>query len=470
MVSPQTMQISVDGMAIVKTYDMHWLMGLSEEGDAVCSVEGECIVGSGLGKCTVNVEPAKAVPMGSTDPGYQSEVTFNNISMNQHEQYLYTKPETDVTVVGHSSTSHWNLCWKAEGHGVGRTASQGANVEDYCFYVNGICFLWASPCSGGCSQFHEHSVYSWFCPGLRYATEEEWWAAVPTFYAERRAFYDKCAAVQLDPLWSHCDYSNAWVRVEDNHWNELVLVCGTVPPGTNSPTPSPPPSSPTPFPDPHTLPPSPPPTPSPTPIPTILPSPSPTSSPTSPTGGTTSSGVVAATGDPHLQNVFGERFDLVRPGKHVLVNIPQGESAENAMLRVDSEARQLGGHCKDMYFQEINITGEWVEATLPGGLRFQARNAPKDRPEWIRFVKVSVKVAHGRTQQGAQYLNFYVKHLGRAGFLVGGLLGEDDHKLATTPTKACLHRVSLLQTAVLIDNGRSYFETTDATNASQDNL
>jgi len=147
----------------------------------------------------------------------------------------------------------------------------------------------------------------------------------------------------------------------------------------------------------------------------------------------------------------------MRPGKHVLINIPRGEHAENVFLRVDAEARRLlGGNCADMYFQEINITGEWVEPKLTSGLHFQAQGVHIDKPNWIKFHKVFVKVAHGRTQQGAHYLNFYVKHLGHAGFLVGGLLGEDDHKLASTPTDGCVHHVSLLQTAVLNVNGRPH--------------
>jgi len=63
---------------------------------------------------------------------------------------------------------------------------------------------------------------------------------------------------------------------------------------------------------------------------------------------------VAATGDPHLQNVLGQRFDLMKPGEHVLINIPRGRQ-KNALLRVQADARQLGGQCADMYFQEVNI-------------------------------------------------------------------------------------------------------------------
>jgi len=151
---------------------------------------------------------------------------------------------------------------------------------------------------------------------------------------------------------------------------------------------------------------------------------------------------VAATGDPHLQNIHGERFDLMKPGKHVLIHIPRGEPAETTLLSVEAEARQLGGQCADMYFQEVNITGAWVEAKQTGGLRFQAQG---EGMSWAKFGQVRLKVAHGRTQQGTQYLNFYVKHLGRARFAIGGLLGEDDHMKASMPSAYCVRHVSLFR-------------------------
>merc|ERR1740121_3385135 len=156
-------------------------------------------------------------------------------------------------------------------------------------------------------------------------------------------------------------------------------------------------------------------------------------------------GGVAVTGDPHLQNIHGERFDLMRPGKHVLIHIPRGERVENSLLRVEAEARRLGAHCADMYFEELNLTGAWVEAKHTGGLRFQAQGMLDKKQTWIKTGKVELKVAHGRTHHGTQYLNFYVRHLGRTGFVVGGLLGEDDHRAAATPTQACLHQTSLVQ-------------------------
>merc|ERR1719221_159902 len=160
-------------------------------------------------------------------------------------------------------------------------------------------------------------------------------------------------------------------------------------------------------------------------------------------------GPISATGDPHLQNVHGERFDLMRPGKFVLVQIPKGERAEDTLLRVQADARRLGGQCADLYFQELNVTGAWAEAKYTGGLRFQARGQFHEKPEWVKFGKVQVKVGYGRTNEGIQYLNFYVKHLGHSGFAVGGLLGEDDHKEAAKPSPGCVHHTSLLQVAAV---------------------
>ena len=153
---------------------------------------------------------------------------------------------------------------------------------------------------------------------------------------------------------------------------------------------------------------------------------------------------MAATGDPHLQNVLGQRFDLMKPGKHILVNIPRGRQT-GALLRVEADARQLGGQGADMYFQELNITGHWAEAKQAGGYHYVVSQRAAETPEWLAFGKVELKVVHGHTQSGLEYLNFFVRRLRRAGFAVGGLLGEDDHKDAATPPASCIHRASLLE-------------------------
>jgi len=146
--------------------------------------------------------------------------------------------------------------------------------------------------------------------------------------------------------------------------------------------------------------------------------------------------------------VHGERFDLMKPGKHILINVPRGESEHNTLLRVQADARRLGGQCADLYFQELNITGSWAEAKQAGGYHHSVSARVVETPGWVLFGTVELKVVHGRTGKGLDYLNFFVKDLGRAGFAVGGLLGEDDHQDVTTPPASCRKLASLSNKAV----------------------
>jgi hypothetical protein len=105
-----------------------------------------------------------------------------------------------------------------------------------------------------------------------------------------------------------------------------------------------------------------------------------------------------------------------------------------------------------MYFQQVNITGSWAEATQAGGYVFKSESIASETPTWLTFGKVAVKVVHGSTNTSIHYLNVYVKNLGRAGFLVGGLLGEDDHGDATTPPPACDHKLRLQKSESQLQN------------------
>ncbi|CAK0888115.1 unnamed protein product [Prorocentrum cordatum] len=135
----------------------------------------------------------------------------------------------------------------------------------------------------------------------------------------------------------------------------------------------------------------------------------------------------------------------MKPGRHVLINIPRGELAEKALLRVQADARRISGQCTDMYFQAVSVTGAWAGASakLAGGLRYCAQDAGGKQARWRRFGPVQLKIAHGRAQEGTKYLNLYVKSLGRAGFAVGGLLGEDDHSQGQVPPEECHHSVAM---------------------------
>merc|ERR1719450_1893707 len=87
------------------------------------------------------------------------------------------------------------------------------------------------------------------------------------------------------------------------------------------------------------------------------PTPSPTPSPTS---ATPSFGAMAATGDPHLVNVHGQKFDLYQPGLHTLIRIPKTAAGDKTSFLVQALATRLGDGCEDMYFTKVNITGVWA--------------------------------------------------------------------------------------------------------------
>ena len=135
----------------------------------------------------------------------------------------------------------------------------------------------------------------------------------------------------------------------------------------------------------------------------------------------------------------------MKEGKHVLISIPRGQDAQHALLRVQADARRLGGNCADLYFKEVNVTGAWAEAKNAGGYHYSVSQNDIEAPEWVAFGKVELKVVHGRTDGGLPYLNVYMKHLRSAGVAVGGLLGDDDHKDAMIPPASCTHRTSLME-------------------------
>jgi len=153
----------------------------------------------------------------------------------------------------------------------------------------------------------------------------------------------------------------------------------------------------------------------------------------------------SAYGDPHMRNIFGQSFDLMKPGDHTLVQIPRGSS--EALLSVTAKISRVGAGCVDMYIMKLNVTGEWVERTGEGMLHFEAGAAHHDNDgKWMHFGIVDLKVAQGKTSDGTAYLNFFVKNLKSAGHNVGGLLGEDSHKIESTPDASCRRSVSLVST------------------------
>jgi len=164
------------------------------------------------------------------------------------------------------------------------------------------------------------------------------------------------------------------------------------------------------------------------------------------TGGDVSrKAVFKAYGDPHMTNILGQRFDLVQPGDHTLLQIPRAASQSETLLRVAAQVRRVGANCQDMYIVKVNVTGNWAEKSSSGSPRFEAGIAQHELDgKWLHFGPVDLKVAQGKTLGGTPYLNFFVRNLAKTNYRVGGLLGEDSHEHESTPSEKCHRLMSLL--------------------------
>jgi len=143
--------------------------------------------------------------------------------------------------------------------------------------------------------------------------------------------------------------------------------------------------------------------------------------------------------------LLGQRFDLMLPGMHTLINIPRGVPEKKSKLHITADAQRMqkDASCGDLYFQALNVSGEWLHGRGP--LNFHAgQDKQSDEAKWMTFDKVDMKIVHGVTLSGISYLNLMIRNLRASGLSVGGLLGEDSHKLEATPGTECKRTVSLL--------------------------
>ncbi|CAK0789069.1 unnamed protein product [Prorocentrum cordatum] len=153
----------------------------------------------------------------------------------------------------------------------------------------------------------------------------------------------------------------------------------------------------------------------------------------------------AAVGDPHLVNMYGERFDLLKVGKHLLVEVPQFAAESATLLAVAAVAQRLGDACSDVYFVSLNVTGKWADGVREGGFHYTAKQPQAHRKGtgWLSFHSIQLKTVWGRTGGGISYLNLFVKNLGKSGYPVGGLLGGGDHSSVTKPVLRCKRELVL---------------------------
>jgi len=164
---------------------------------------------------------------------------------------------------------------------------------------------------------------------------------------------------------------------------------------------------------------------------------------TTPTPAPTPS-AASAVGDPHMVNIYGQRFDLMQPGQHTLVHIPRRAEAVRTLLDIQAEAKRIGTSCADMYIMSINVTGAWASAPKhPAGIFFSVQKSDQTLG-WQNLGQVKFKVMQGHTENGIAYLNFLIRGLSKVEYSIGGLLGVDDHTDASKADPHC-HKVSNLR-------------------------
>lgn len=177
----------------------------------------------------------------------------------------------------------------------------------------------------------------------------------------------------------------------------MCCVCGG---GSSTPPTSAPEAEPTSAP---TLAPSSAPTTVPTAGPTSAPISTPTSAPTSaPTNAPTPAPTLAptsapekpatATGDPHVTNVDGVRFEILKAGVQELLRLPRrankshGSVEPSPLLSVSAIVDPADEDtCHEMYVKQVDVTGGWLRSSGP--LRFRAGGDSLDDP---RAISLSV--------------------------------------------------------------------------------
>jgi hypothetical protein len=147
-----------------------------------------------------------------------------------------------------------------------------------------------------------------------------------------------------------------------------------------------------------------------------------------------------------MSNVLGHHFDVLQPGRHVLMHVPMWAKKGQTLLNVAANATRIGGACTDIYFTEIILDGRWVRSSKGqhgrGALAFTTAKAPK--PSWMKFGPARIKIVRGRTSTGTVYLNIMARLKAvMRNHKIGGLLGEGDHTLAATPVKNCRKVINL---------------------------
>jgi hypothetical protein len=213
---------------------------------------------------------------------------------------------------------------------------------------------------------------------------------------------------------------------------------------------------------------------------TLAPTPSPTPPPTPYTP--------SASGDPHLINIRGERFNIMKSGQMEFLRVPYESASEKANLTVSATIEDMsgeGGGCSALTrIASLRFGGAWLgeqvlAVTMDGHDGFSALldgvqvnqslepvsiggplsigggvlrlHMPDEAHLSIGFATSEttlLNLGQGTTwidvSHEGQFLNMRARSLNSLDCRIGGLLGEDDHDAASARASGCPLQAELM--------------------------
>jgi hypothetical protein len=185
--------------------------------------------------------------------------------------------------------------------------------------------------------------------------------------------------------------------------------------------------------------------------------------------------VAGAKGDPHLQNIKGEHFEVMQTGNMLLIEVPRGSNPTlDFAVRADIDRLEVV-ECGPTFITRVYMTGRWLGAPLDiRSGAFEDRPATKhafalrlDNGKWEShasflkeekeektlslskhatimkqrrgfFIKVGVlNITVSQPRRPRVFLDVNIEGIGHLKTEVGGLLGLDDHSAAAEVTSEC---------------------------------
>lgn len=106
----------------------------------------------------------------------------------------------------------------------------------------------------------------------------------------------------------------------------------------------------------------------------------------------------SAVGDPHMENIVHERFDVLKRGVHTLLQIPRFAAPEQTLLRAECLVRNFK-NCAAQFIRRVNLTGQWAEAANKGGRVYDADMPTASMRNKVKLGPVTVQVDYVRSKK-----------------------------------------------------------------------